>query len=250
MRTGVEAQIRALQRQGASRVTRDDVQTPTDEASLRAALDEAIETLESQGAPQSVIDSMRKEFEAHIRAQSDGTTRNLERQRTSQTTMHDALAASEQKIYLGANPVIAVGITVLNAIVFFSVLALSHAFYFMIVGRFMKTNLSFSYWFALSVWGRMPWVIASIVTLVATLVMNPQIDMSAYNLLALSAWMELPNESHIMLGSFVKTLDLMVIWSIVILTIGFSSWTERSMSVSLAVVAVPYFVVYALLMLY
>jgi len=44
-------------------------------------------------------------------------------------------------------------------------------------------------------------------------------------------------------------LDLMVIWSIVILTIGFNSWTDKSMGVSAAVVAVPYVVIYALLML-
>lgn len=182
----------------------------------RVQLEQTIETMERQGSPQEVIDQMR--------------------------------VATEQQVAISGNPIVALGSAILGAIVIFFILALIHALYFMVVGKIMKTGHDFSDWFALSVWGRMPWVIAAIVTVVAALVMSPQTDLSAYNLLALSSWMNIPNESHMIFGQLVKTLDLMVIWSIVIMTVGFDSWTERGMGVSAAVVAVPYVIVYGVLM--
>lgn len=183
----------------------------------RAQLAQTIEAMEQQGSPQEVIDQIR--------------------------------ASTEQQLSITANPIVAIGSAVLGAVVIFFVLALVNALYFMIVGKIMQTGHDFSDWFALSVWGRMPWVIAAIVTVVAALVMSEQTDLTAYNLLAFSSWMDLPNENHMIFGEFVKTFDLMVIWSIVIMTIGFDSWTERGIGVSAAVVAVPYVVIYALLML-
>ena len=182
----------------------------------RANFEQTIETLERQGTPQATIDQMRTGVEAQLE--------------------------------MTANPIFTMGGAVLGAVAIFFILSLVHALYFMIVGKIMSTGHDFSDWFALSVWGRMPWVIAAIVTVIAAMVMSPQTDLSAYNLLALSTWMNLPNETHMILGELVKTLDLMVIWSIVIMTIGFDSWTEKGMGVSLAVVAVPYVVIYGLLM--
>lgn len=183
----------------------------------RAQLEQTIQTMEQQGSPQEVIDQIRN--------------------------------TTEQQLAISTNPIVAMGSAVLGAVVIFFVLALVHALYFMVVGKIMSTGHDFSDWFALAVWGRMPWVIAAVVTVVAALVMGAQTDLSAYNLLAFSSWMNLPNENHMIFGQLVKTLDLMVIWSIVIMTVGFNSWTEKSIGVSAAVVAVPYVVVYALLML-
>ena len=183
----------------------------------RAQLEQSIEMMELQGTPQAEIDNMR--------------------------------AASEQSLPVFGNPVVVAGIAVVSAVVGFFIVVLIHALYFMVVGKVMKTGHDFSDWFALSVWGRMPLVIAAIVTTIAAFVMSAQADVAAYNLLAFSTWMDLPNENHMYFSDFVKSLDLMVIWSIVILTIGFKSWTDKSMGVSLAVVAVPYVVIYALLML-
>ena len=183
------------------------------------------------------------------RAQVEQTIEMLESQGTPQETIDQVRAQSEQQIAITANPMIAAGMAVLGAVLIFFVLALVQALYFMIVGKVMKTDHDFSDWFALSVWGRMPWVIAAIVTTIAAFVMSAQADVSAYNLLAFSTWINLPNENHVIFGQFVKSLDLMVIWSIVILTIGFNSWTDKSMGVSLAVVAVPYVIIYGLLIL-
>ena len=188
------------------------------------------------------------DVEEAARAQLEQTIEMLEQQGTPQATIDQVRASSEQQLQITANPIVAMGSAALGAVVIFFVLALVHALYFMVVGKIMKTGHDFSDWFALSVWGRMPWVIAAVVTIVAALVMSPQTDVTAYNLLALSTWMSIPNENSMFLGQLVKSLDLMVIWSIVIMTIGFDSWTEKGMGISAAVVAVPYVVVYGLLM--
>ncbi len=182
------------------------------------------------------------------RAQFEQTIETLEQQGTPQATIDQMRAATEQQLAITSNPIVAMGSAVLGAVVIFFILALVHALYFMIVGKIMSTGLDFSDCFALSVWGRMPWIIAAVVTLIAAIVMSPQTDLSAYNLLALSTWMNLSNENHMIFGQLVKTLDLMVIWSIVIMTVGFDSWTEKGIGVSAAVVAIPYVIVYGVLM--
>ncbi|MCY3857542.1 MAG: YIP1 family protein [Gammaproteobacteria bacterium] len=192
--------------------------------------------------------TMLVDMEEVTRAQIEQTIETLERQGMPQAAIDEVRASSEQQVTITGNPIVAIGSSILGAVVIFFILSLVHALYFMIVGKIMSTGHDFSDWFALSVWGRMPWIVAAIVTVVAALVMSPQTDLSAYNLLALSSWMNMPNENHMIFGTLVKTLDLMVIWSIVIMTIGFDSWTEKGIGVSLAVVAVPYVIVYGLLM--
>lgn len=182
------------------------------------------------------------------RAQFEQTIETMERQGTPQATIDQMRTSAEQQLEIAGNPIVAMGSAVLGAVVVFFILSLVHALYFMIVGKIMKTGNDFSDWFALSVWGRMPWIIAAVVTVVAALAMSPQTDLAAYNVLSLSTWMNLPNENHMIFGQLVKTLDLMVIWSIVIMTVGFDSWTEKGIGVSAAVVAVPYVVVYGVLM--
>ena len=166
------------------------------------------------------------------------------------TTPDEIRTQTEHRIAVSGKPWLKAGVDVVLAVLVFFVLALVQALYFMIVGKVMKTDLDFSDWFALSVWGRMPWVIAAIVTTIAAFVMSAPHDVSEYNVLALSTWMELPIERVEFFHVFVKSLDLMVIWSIVILTIGFNSWTDKSLGVSLAVAAVPYVVFYGLLLLF
>ncbi|MCY4096086.1 MAG: YIP1 family protein [Gammaproteobacteria bacterium] len=192
--------------------------------------------------------TMLVDIEEVSRAQLEQTIETLERQGTPQAAIDEIRAASEQQLTITGNPIVAMGSAVLGAVVIFFILALVHALYFMIIGKIMNTGHDFSDWFALSVWGRMPWVIAAVVTVVAALVMSPQTDLSAYNLLALSTWMNIPNENHMIFGQLVKTLDLMVIWSIVIMTIGFDSWTEKGIGISAAVVAIPYVIIYGVLM--
>ena len=172
------------------------------------AIEQTVEMLEQQGAPQAQIDAVRESSQ------------------------------------MAANPVMTIGSAALGGVIVFFVMTLLHAIYFWIVGKILSEDQDFSDWYALSVWGRMPWVITAIVTIVAVIAMDSQVDPTAYNLLAIATWIDIPGETSMFVGTLVKSLSLTTIWTIVILTIGFSSWTDRSMGVSAAIVAVPYVLIY------
>ena len=180
-----------------------------------------------------------------VRARAEQIIAGTERFAPPLATPDEIRAQTEHRIAVSGYPWLEAGRAVVGAVLIFFVLTSVQALYFMIVGKVMKTECDFSDWFVLSAWGRMPWVIAAIVTTIAAFVVGAPFDASEYNLLAFSTWMNLENEHHVFIISQpVKSLDLMVIWSIVILTIGFNSWTDKSMGVSLAVVAVPYVIIY------
>ncbi len=185
---------------------------------IQIQIDQTVEMMKNQGMPQETVDNVAEQ----MRKQLEDTQ---------------------------ASPTMAVLSGIVTAILVFFVLSLLHALYFFIVGKILKTDIDYSDWLALAVWGRMPWAIGAVITILAALVMSPQVDPQAYNLLAFSNFISLPNIDRIFLGSLIKTLDLFVIWSIVIMTIGFACWTERSMGVSVTIVAIPYVIVYGALIL-
>ncbi|MYD44499.1 MAG: hypothetical protein F4W90_11495 [Gammaproteobacteria bacterium] len=182
---------------------------------MDAGLEQSIEMLESRGATQEEIDSARAQMEAA-----------------------GAIAT---------NPLVQIGGQVIAVPIMFFLIVLVHALYFKIVGKMVGADLDYSDWLALSVWGRMPWVVGSIVILLAALLMDAKADPSGYNLLAFSTYISLPNADGMFVGQLVKTADLLMLWSIAIMTIGYSVWTEKSMATSLAIVAVPYVLIYAVL---
>lgn len=188
------------------------------EAATTEALEQQFKMMEEQGTPPEVIEQTRAQMESAVGAVQ--------------------------------SPIAVFGFAALGVVLVFSVVVLIHALYFLIVGKIMRVDLSFVDWLALSCWGRMPMVIGAIVLIIATLTMSTQTDPNNFNLLAFANWVSLPNMDHMFLGDSVRSLDVFVIWSIVIMTIGFQQWTEKSLGVSAAVVAVPYVLIYGALLAY
>ena len=192
--------------------------------------------------------SMMVDQEALVRAQIEAQIEQMEQSGMPQAQIDQVRMQMEQSTQIAANPIVTVGGAILSVIIIFFIVVLLHAVYYLIVGKIIKAEYDFGEWLAFSVWGRMPMVIGSIVVLAAVLFMAEQTDPNAYNLLAFSTWMAVPNENNMFVGNFVKTFDLIVIWSIAIMTIGFNNWTEKSIPVSLAIVAAPYVVIYGAMM--
>lgn len=202
---------------GFSIVSAIAVNLATDmEAATMATIDQQIAMMEQQGVPQAQIDQVVEQMESGVA--------------------------------MAQNPALLVGGALLSAVVVFIFTILFHALYFLIVGKTMGLEQGYSDWMALACWGRMPWVIGAVVLVIASVTMSAQGDPSAYNLLAFSNWVALPNQDSMFLGTFVKSLDILILWSIAIMTIGFQKWSDKSFGISLAVVAVPYVVVYGILL--
>ena len=141
-----------------------------------------------------------------------------------------------------------VGGAVAGAAIGFFAIILALALYFYIVGRILNTEMGFVDWLAMVSWGQMPTVIASVLMIIAVLGMGSQFDPSAYNLLALSNYIPLPNVAHPILGAVVKGLDLITFYTIAIFTIGFKVWTDCGYGKAVAIAAAPHVVFYAIAM--
>lgn len=197
----------------------------------------------------SIAVYMNMDLGGAMQAQIENTVKMLETSGAPQETIDQTRMQMEQATAVQANPLMAIGGQVLGVLIMFFVVVLLHAVYYLIVGKILKADFDFSDWLAFSVWGRMPWVVGGILILIAAFVMDPQSAPEKYNWLAFSNYVDLPNQGVMVLGEFVKTVDLIVLWTIAVMTIGFNNWTEKGIATSLAVVAAPYVVIYGLLML-
>ena len=189
------------------------------------------------GILSAIVVSLTLDQEAIVRAQME---------QMGQSGM--AQAEIDQAVAMATNPITLIGGSAIVVVVVFFVMILLHAVYYMVVGKIVGAEYDFSDWLAFSVWGRMPLVVGAIVTVVAASIIGEQTDPNAYNVLSFAAWMPVPNADHMFVGDFMNSLSLIVLWSIAVMTIGFNSWTEQGIPVSLAIVAAPYVVIYGALM--
>ncbi len=118
--------------------------------------------------------------------------------------------------------------------------ALLDAVYFRIVSALLKIDFTLEDWFALSIWSRVPGIVLSVVVVIlGVITLGRQPDSEEFALLALKRWVELP-EFHS--GNFsigFRNIDVALVWTIVLQTIGFRDWSGKSPTVSFAIVAGP-----------
>ena len=183
-----------------------------------AQMEAIFEQMEQGGTPAAEIEQARAAAQAQMNQQSQG---------------------GGVLIYGGA---------VIGVVVYFFLILLVYALYFYIVSRIMDAELAYTDWLALVSWSQMPMVIASVITVVVFFVVGVGAQGTPENYLSLARYLPLPNENNPMFGEMVKGLDLISIWIVALMAIGFKTWTDKSIGVSLAVAVAPYVVFYALVM--
>lgn len=184
-----------------------------------------------------------------LQAQIEDRVKILAASGASQESIDQSRLYMESMAAKQTSPLLTIVAWIFNEILFFAFMVLN-AVYYLIVGKILKTGFVFSAWLAFSVWGLMPYVVGDISVLIAVLVMAPQADPQNYLWTALFNYVALPNQGATVFHDLLNTLDLFLLWVIAIMTIGFSKWTERGFGTSLAVVAMPYVVVYGILLVY
>ena len=136
-------------------------------------------------------------------------------------------------------------LSVLPVIVGLIVVLLLHALYFKFVGSALKISYSYKHWLSLVALARIPAALLVLaMTILAIVFMAKTSNPLDYSVLALAWWLPIPNETHPILERFVYGLDVALIWTIALLTIGFRTWTNKSVGVSLTFVGLPYLIVY------
>ena len=205
------------------------VTSQVDQAAIaQAAVDAQIQTMKDAGVPEESI-----------------------------AAMEDAAEQSAQLV-ADANPLLLYGGEAAATVLAFLFLLVVLAFYYWIVGKIVGTeDIFFSDWLALVSWGKLPaTVVGGVVIAIVALLMSTNTDPNAFNIFAIAAYIDLPgsvgnlaNPISAITAGIVWSLDVLVIWSVVLMTIGFREFTGKSTGVSAAVVLGPYVVFYGLFML-
>lgn len=189
-------------------------------AEFDAALEMQAEMMRSQGLSDNVIDE------------------NLE------TSRRVGLPMVEQ----GASPMMTIVYGVLSVVIGYWLVVLLYATYLKLsaVGRVAFPDLLALIW-----WARMPLIVGSLVTMFGMLIIGVDTqDVTNYSILSPALWFGVEASSNPILGQMIDSirfsLDLPLIWALVIMTIGYSKWTDRDIPVSAVIVFAPYVVIYGL----
>ena len=114
------------------------------------------------------------------------------------------------------------------------------AVYFRIVSALLKIEFTLEDWVALSVWSRVPGIVLSVgAVILGVITLGRLPDTEQFELLVLKRWLELPEFHRGNFGIDFNNLDVALAWTIVLQTIGFSSWSGKNSIVSFAIVAAP-----------
>lgn len=124
--------------------------------------------------------------------------------------------------------------------VFGIVVLLVYPFYLKVIGMTLGATVTFRRWLALSVWARLP---PTVLTLGVAAVCLPFVGSlpSPYlgGVLGLEFWIKESSGSFSISQVAVQLADIAWIWTSVLLTIGFKTWTGRSWMTAAVVVVAP-----------
>ena len=179
---------------------------------------------------------------------SDETREIVFSSRRTSDSPGDLNGASKEETdpYVGAKSLV-IGLTVILPIVYLMIKLVFDTVYFRIVGAVMKLEYGFRDWFSFSVWSRIPGeVLAMLVAFFAALVLGDRSDSHLYEVLAPAWWFATPIEGSRSLKELIFYIDVPLAWLIVLQTIGFRVWSDKSLLTSLAVVAIPIVILYGL----
>lgn len=120
------------------------------------------------------------------------------------------------------------------------------AVYYLLVAKVMGSELGFGKWFAFNTWAAVPGLLLIPVGVVQILThSHGQLAPEALNPLTLNTLLfQLPSGSA--WAGMLNSINLTMIWSIVVAVIGFRVWMNKSTVTSAIVVLAPYVVIYGI----
>lgn len=121
------------------------------------------------------------------------------------------------------------------------------ASYFRLIGSFLSPDFTITDWYRLSIWSRVPATSFSVIFTVLALstdVSEPTLHPA--NVFALARWIEMP-DAYLHNGLFSsRTVDVGLVWVVVLQTIGIREWCATSTVTSLVITAIPVVLFYAI----
>ncbi len=127
-------------------------------------------------------------------------------------------------------------------LVIFSIMSL----YFVVVSNITNDGFQFKQWFSLVTWSSLPSLLSTLASFAIIFSSNNgQIAAESLNPFTLNELIFGLNPTKGM-GAFYASIDITMIWSIALLTIGYSRWTGKEMTKSFFIAATPYALFFAI----
>lgn len=166
-----------------------------------------------------------------------------------ETTAGDLSKAEQDQTRAGMNMMpqevmgIVSGISMMIVIPIFYII---HAVYFLIVSNITNDGYGFKQWLSFVSWTSIPGIFIAIAMFVFLLTSsNGQISPESINPLSLNE-LFFNLEAHQGLGKMLAQLHLATFWTIAIMILGYQEWTKKSMGTSVAVVLIPFILIYGI----
>ncbi|KLI98007.1 hypothetical protein WQ56_16075 [Luteimonas sp. FCS-9] len=123
------------------------------------------------------------------------------------------------------------------------IVALAYALYLFVVSKVLGGAVSFAQTLSLTAWSAMPQALGVIVSIVAIAMMPAQTSLDSMMLTHIDPLLvELP-PAHPW-GALARNFDLLTIWSIILVAIGWRAWGKSSWLQALVVSSIPAAIVY------
>lgn len=131
--------------------------------------------------------------------------------------------------YIGA------GVVVVFTLILYPLLAL----YYLLAGKITGKPVSFRHGLALTAWGAVPMVLASVITLVGTFTSSPQTSFESLQLLSIDPlFVQLPLDHD--WSTLAKSFNLLCLWAIFLVALGWKTWFRTGWGSALAVSIFPW----------
>lgn len=112
------------------------------------------------------------------------------------------------------------------------------ALYYMLAGKITGNSLSFKHGISLASWSSVPLLLAMIVAIVGIVMMKPQTGLESLMLTHVDPLLvQLPTESA--WSGVAKNFDLLSLWAITLVAIGWRTWGKTSWAQAFIVAAIP-----------
>lgn len=122
--------------------------------------------------------------------------------------------------------------------------------YFMIAGKMLGKEFSFGSGFALSAWSSITMLLAfPLGAIQILLASNGQLTMSGLNPLSLNQLVFQYGTTHPM-ASFMDSISVLMVWSIILMVIGFEVWAKVARATAIKVVMLPMVTIYGIWLAY